>query len=55
MIAIEMSGKDGKMERWKDGKMERWKDGNRRGICPELHFFGLLHSKMSPIWAAERE
>jgi hypothetical protein len=31
------------------------KDGNIRGICPELHFFGFLHSKISPIGAAERE
>jgi hypothetical protein len=39
MIAMEMSGKD----------------GNIRGICPELHFLGSLHSKISPIWAADRE
>jgi hypothetical protein len=39
MLAMEMSGKD----------------GNIRGIYGELHFFGLLHSKISPIWAAERE
>jgi hypothetical protein len=35
MIALEM-------------EMSR-KDRNIRGICPELHFFGFLHSKISPI------
>jgi hypothetical protein len=39
MIAMEMSGKD----------------GNIQGICPELHFFEFLHSKISPIWPAESE